>query len=718
MTERRWTAIAAMVSALLAAVIVHFGLQVKRTDLHDPLGYEQDALLILPFVHGTLEFGHHWTNPRLGLPGEGQRQHDYPVVDHLHFGLIRGLGMLIRDPMVTFNVYYLLTYPLVAGFATWAYRRLDLSVIASVSGGVLYAFLPFHFLRGELHYFLSAYFLVPPGIILAVRISRGESLWRPSSTAFGTLAWLAAISMAGAYYAFFTCVLIAISTLGSVLKTRTWNSACVGLAMLATLFVAGVVNHAPSAIERARIGVNRAPADRIPEEADLFGLKLTHLVLPIRDHRIASFANLHKGHNHAGRTSETENEMASLGLIGAIGLVAGIVATLFGLNRSPTSSTLGTLLVGTLLVAVIGGGGPFFNYMISPQVRAWCRISIFIGFIALWWPLMGIDRWTSAWPPFLRIAMVACLTMVGVLDQTPKWWFTPAIAEHHAHIAGFSKTDRAFFAAMESAMPPGSAVLCLPFSEYPEPRDPSRPITYRQVSGYLHTRTLRFSYGAMKHRAADIWQRSLSREEPASMLERAVLMDFDAVSLWDFAVEPERRAKLHAALGPANGRHPHEIATWYDLRPHRERMKREWGDAEFERRRNAERNAVTLEWLGTFRCHSDDHRERTAWSARGTAELHVINPTDQPVEMAISWRWKSDVKATLDVKFEGPIVNDRFVVGSEPIMKTLNWQAPPGRSKIPIRIRKNDVGEPGTPYLDLVTVDEIRVVAKDRRVLN
>lgn len=718
MTDRRSTALAALISVLLAAVLVYFGLQIKQTDLHDPLGYEQDALLILPFVHGTLEYGHHWTNPRLGLPGEGQRQHDYPVVDHLHFGLIRALGMLIRDPMVTFNLYYLLTYPLVAGFATWAYRRLDLSVIASVSGGILYTFLPFHFLRGELHYFLSAYFLVPPGIILAVRLLRGESLWQPTSTMIGTLAWLVAISMAGAYFAFFTCLLIAISTLGIALKTRSPGSAKPGLAMLATLFAAGVVNHAPSAIERIQIGANRAPADRLPEEADLFGLKLTHLVLPIRDHRMPALAYLHQAHNHTGRPCETENEMASLGLIGAIGLVVGIVVTLFGLNRSPTSATLGILLVGTLLVAIIGGGGAFFNFMISPQVRAWCRISIFIGFMALWWPLIIIDRWTSAWPQFLRIMMFVALTTLGLLDQTPKSWFTRAIAEHHAHVAGFSKTDRAYFAGMESALPPGSAVLCLPYSEYPEPHDPSRPITYRQVSAYLHTKTLRFSYGAMKHRAADIWQRSLSREEPARIVERAILMDFDAVSLWDFAVEPERRAKLHDVFGPANGRHPHDIATWYDLRPHRERMKREWGDAEFDRRRKAERDAVTLEWLGTFRCHSNDHRERIAWSARGTAELHVINPTVQPVEMTVSWRWKSEVKATLDVKFEGSAVHDRFVVGSEPVTKTLTWQAPPGRSKLSIRIRKNDVGEPSTPYMDLVTVDEIRVVAKDRRVLN
>src|SRR5262249_31522185 len=145
---------------VLTCLLVAAGLRLDAADITAPFYYDEDALLILPMVKATLERGSHWRNERMGYPGV-QELHDFPVVDHLHFALIWLLGRAFSNAVVVFNLYYLLTYPLTTLAAMYTFRRLGLTLPAAALGGLLYAFLPYHYMRGENHYFLSAYWLVP-----------------------------------------------------------------------------------------------------------------------------------------------------------------------------------------------------------------------------------------------------------------------------------------------------------------------------------------------------------------------------------------------------------------------------------------------------------------------------------------------------------------------------------------------------------------------------
>src|SRR5262249_56202338 len=44
----------------------------------------------------------------------------------------------------------------------------------SIFVSLLYTFLPFHFARGQHHLFLSAYYFIPPVVMVALWICRGE----------------------------------------------------------------------------------------------------------------------------------------------------------------------------------------------------------------------------------------------------------------------------------------------------------------------------------------------------------------------------------------------------------------------------------------------------------------------------------------------------------------------------------------------------------------
>ena len=205
-----------LAAVLITTLVLVVGLRLDKADFHAPFTYEYDALLILPFVKEVVEGGHHWRTARLGAPGV-QELYDFPVVDHLHFAVVWGLGRVFPSPVVVFNLFYLLTYPLTAITALAVCRRYGLSGPAAVTAAVLYAFQPYHYLRGQTHYFLAAYYMVPFAVMVMLDLCRGRLPFfplRPDGTrrfsvrdrdTAVAVAVAVATSASGAYYAFFTC---------------------------------------------------------------------------------------------------------------------------------------------------------------------------------------------------------------------------------------------------------------------------------------------------------------------------------------------------------------------------------------------------------------------------------------------------------------------------------------------------------------------------------
>src|SRR5262249_32652909 len=67
------------------------------------------------------------------------------------------------------------------------------------------------------------------------------------------------------------------------------------------------------------------------------------------------------------------------------------------------------------------------------------------------------------------------------------------------------QSDADFVARIEASVPPGAMIMQLPFVPFPEHIDVENMHDYELLRGYLHSRKLRWSYGAMKGRPAAHW---------------------------------------------------------------------------------------------------------------------------------------------------------------------------------------------------------------------
>lgn len=695
--------------ALATVAVLAAGLRLESADLRTPFAHHGDTLLILPLVKATVERGSHWRNERFGAPGV-QELHDFPVVDHLHFAAIWVLGQFIPDPFLIFNLYHLLTYPLTTITGMFVLRRLGLSVPAAGVGGLLYAFLPYHYLRGQGHYFLAAYFLVPLALLVSLRVCGGRlpffrrdpdgryrlRLW--SAGALSVVLIAAATASAGAYYAFFACALLLFAGCYGWVAAGTWRALASAGLVVAVIVAAGVANHAPTFSYQYHFGRNSTPTARLPEEAEEYGLKMTHLFLPVARHHSRALAEVRSIHDSDIRPLQTENTDASLGLIGSAGLVVLLAVALLPGRRAWLLGPLSGLAVFAVLLGTIGGLGALFNLLVTPQVRCYNRISVFVAFLGLAAACWLIDRafvGRAGWAKWLRWPAFLALAAFGVWDQTDRRWFTPAFAAERETVADRFRTDAAFFAEVERTLPGGS-VFNLPYVAYPETFAVGKVFSYDHARGYLHTDTLRWSFGAMEGREADLWQREVSIAPPERMLPRLVARGFDALFIDRRGYSPAEADALTAGvlklLGPGvqSVSHPNGHEVVYDLRDYRDRL-REKDPAAFDELKLREAEAVSVLWLDGFYSFEPFGQEwKHRWCGpRGSAVF--INPADRPRAFRIEAVFRTKYPEFSDLRIDGgPIWTERFPIHNESPMTSRVIVVPPGRHSLRFRGRLPD----------------------------
>lgn len=726
----RWRRLAWYSGAMvLTCLLVAGGLRLDQADLYAPFYYDLDSLLILPMVKATLErgFGGHWSNERVGAPGI-QELHDFPVIDHLHFLAIWLLGHCFTNVIFIYNLYYLLTFPLTTLTAMIAFRHLRLSLPAAAVGGILYSFLPFHYQRWEHHYFLSAYWVVPLSLLPVLAICKGDLPFfrkQPDGTYCRNLvSWRSlalailgvAVASGGAYYAFFTCAILAFAGCYGWVVHRTWRAVAAAGGLIAIIVAFGLVNHIPTIVYQAKYGRNPV-TDRLPEEADIYGLKVTHLLLPINDHNLRVMNQIKLIYLSGDRPSENENQTASLGIIGAAGFVGLIVLLLLPVRRPWWPyNPLAAVVAFCYLLATIGGFGSIFNLIVTAQIRAYNRISVFIAFLCLVAVLWTIDRWlltiTHPRARRIRFGVWMAVLLIGLFDQTPFPWFKSGIIKTLDEQASRFRADAEFFSQIEQRLSPGAKVFCLPYAAYPERQPTYKMATYEHSRGYIHTNTLAWSFGAMKGREVDAWQidvgHHLSKENIRERLKRIVAAGFDGVFIdgRGFPIEGPLTAtmlineiqKAYQAEPHRSGPklpeiiHPDGVQVFLDLRAYRDAWRAN-PDNDYDGYARHERDWVAVIWLDGFfspEPTGSGHefrfgpRDATAW---------FINPTDRNRRFRIRMTFGGPTVGIRRFKLTG-LVNEEFHVLTKPgdmdarrYGREMSWDitVPPGRH--PLRIR-------------------------------
>jgi hypothetical protein len=595
----------AATSVLCAAWALHLW----QADLAIPLRYTpvDDTKFYLMLVKAITDHGWFQTNASLGAPF-GQKLYEYPQGgDDLSLLIVRALALFTSNPALVVNLFFLSTFALVSFTSHIVLRGLGVAARPAAVVSVLFSLLTYHFFRGESHLLLSAYYAVPLAAYLFLKVLDGGQLFarRAQSEAGArwtswlsprTLVTLASCAVVGSdnlYYATFAvAMLLAASAI--MLAARRWQAGLIGLVLVALISVTAIANLSPSLSYRAQHGGDallERSATFTESSDEGFPLRLANLLLPAPSSRIEPLREAAKKYDNVIAPGYCEACYASPGTVGAVGLIWLLLGALvalvgaggwFAKRALPRHASVGVILA--LAVASVGGIASLIEVFITPDIRAWNRISVFIAFLSLLAVALLLERLIARLGSGRGGRALASVALLGVLvfgvyDQTSASFVPP-----YAETSRQWRSDSRFVAEIERRLPRGASVLQLPYVPFPEGY-PETPVgetvatystKYELLRGYLHSSSLRWSYGAMKGTAAD-WSAQLAGEPVPYVVAAAAASGFDGLWVDPAGFDSDKASALRLALEGLLAAppllSPRGDLWFFDLRPYLARLR-------------------------------------------------------------------------------------------------------------------------------------------------
>jgi phosphoglycerol transferase len=551
--------------AVGAAILLTFlSLRLWQANLRIPLQFRGDAGAFAMIVKTVVDEGWYWSNSHLGAPGVFT-MFDFPIADGFHLFVFKVMSWVTSQWAVLFNLYYLLGFPLITLAALAVFRHFRVSYLPALAGSLLYAFLPSHLLKGQLHYFLDIFYQVPLAILVALWLCAPDPplardparRWWPglelrrrrSLAALGICVLTAGTGM---YYAFFAGLLMLTAGIWASIERRRAANAVVAAVLTGVLVVGLGVQALPSALYHRRHGPNPAVANRQPIEAEMYALKITDLLLPVQGHRYSRLRSIKERYDsYAPFPGEVAT--TSLGLVGSAGFLALLAMVLFrwrpGVFAQEPLGRIAGLNAFAVLFATFGGFGSLFALVVTPQIRTYSRMHVFIAFFALFAVVVfmeSIRRKHARLGMFLPFLVLGC----GLFDQV-----TPAVARSYQESERRYTVDDQFVRQIESVLPAGSMVFELPYMTFPEAGSVLYMMDYDPVRYYFHTRSLRWSYPAMAGRPEAAWVKATSQLPAPEMVAELRRAGFRGVVV-DVAGYTESAVPIKDAIRKVLGHQP------------------------------------------------------------------------------------------------------------------------------------------------------------------
>jgi phosphoglycerol transferase len=532
---------------IMTLLILMWVMRLWQADLRIPFTYTGDELAISTFVKGMIDNGWFLHNSFIGMPF-GLDRNDYPMSDTLNILLLKIVSLFLPNWALTLTVSYLGTFLLTTLSTMFVFTQFGISYLPSLLASLLFSFVPYHFIRGDGHFFLSAYYMVPLIVMVILWVYSEENFFFVQDKTTGkrklyllnfkvivSVIIALLVASAGVYYAFFAAFFLFISGISGYCHKKSVEPLLVS-GLLVTLIATGVlINILPSLVYKYKHGENIRVAKRNSEEAELYGMKIAQLLLPVSGHRFYKWANLKAQYNSTAPLVN-ENDSATLGIIGSLGFLS-LTGSLFcrgkdhyvNPNLRDYYLLLSFLNISAVLLGTVGGLGSLFSLVISPQIRAYNRICIYIAFFSLFAVAILLETFytkhvKSNFGKSAFCSFVGILLVLGIFDQTTRS-FAPAYEQVKAEY----NNDNTFVRSIESSVPEHSMIFELPYVPFPENPSPHKMGSYEHFKAYLHSKNLRWSYGAMQGRVGDSFQKRVAAEPVGKMAECLAFAGFEGI---------------------------------------------------------------------------------------------------------------------------------------------------------------------------------------------
>ncbi|HTA31370.1 MAG TPA: hypothetical protein VK731_12840 [Candidatus Cybelea sp.] len=523
--------------ALIAVVVVAWGLARDRLSLKNwqlPFQYEGDGLAIDAWLKSGSEGNFiplvEEGSPRLNAPYDAN-WYDYPSNGKFIYFLLGMASKVIGFfPAATLGVVCAYVFAAISFYLCC--RLLHHSPLWSFVGAVLFS-LTYDTVFRNWAQLQLAYDYMLPFAMLSVWLIMASKRMEPG----GRLAWicLGTSFMMGldlpyytGMYGQFLCFAMAAQLLGR----RRKENLRIGAMSMGITVATFLVYNGRTLIYGWTHGKNSLALARNYFETELYALKPIEFFIPPPEHHIDALARIGE-HYRASAWVKGEMFYPYLGLIASIGLVWMFVEMFQLLNRKPKQKlprrfpAFGPQVSWIVLYSVIGGVNCMIGFCGFQLFRASNRYSIFVSLLALMFLVARMSVLTRRWSAGWKYGLAAAVLLIGLDDQLPSRSSPEEVGRSDRLLA----SDRAFGETLEEKLPHGAMVFQMPVMAFPEGLPIRDVSTYEMFRPYLFTKTIRFSYGAVRGRPREDWQYEVEKLPPAEIIATLEKYGFSALYL-------------------------------------------------------------------------------------------------------------------------------------------------------------------------------------------
>ncbi len=340
--------------------------------------------------------------------------------------------------------------------------------------------------------------------------------------------------------------------------------------------------------------------------------------------------------------------------------------------------------IWAILLGTIGGFSSLFGLLVSPMIRGYNRISIYIAFFSFFMVCILLNQLKQYLSQKKRLSgFYFCLALVlvfGITDQVPSSVYPIA----KTLVPQFEQSkrwvnDENFFRKVEASMPKNSAIMQFPHMTFPECAWVHGVPTYDNIRGYLHTSHLRWSY-PMRGRHVDRVLSKVSAEPIVEQVRDLAVSGFTGISI-DRRGYPDNAVAMEEALSSSLNQKPivsdDGTMSFFSMVNYVKTLHDSMTASEWESARALLWEHPDVQFGAGFHGLEVHGSESWRWS-QNESEFVLDNPTTKPMQVEMRFVCLTGQPTDSIVSIKSPILSIDLTTSNKGVSFVKTFVLPPG----------------------------------------
>jgi phosphoglycerol transferase len=224
-------------------------------------------------------------------------------------------------------------------------------------------------------------------------------------------------------------------------------------------------------------------------------------------------------------------------------------------------------------------------------------------------------------------------------------------------------------------------IFQLPYIPFPEYPSVNQMKDYDHFRAYLHSKNLRWSYGAMKGREGDVWQKQISSAPLSELVLKLAFAGFNGIYIDRYGYV-DKGAQIESEIAEKLGSNPvisgNGRLVFFNMTEFNKRLKERYAEPEWQLKQDLALHPLNLSWRGGFSDLEVGPGKAWRWCS-SEGELQIDNTSQLTRRVLIQMSFSSGHQEYSDLSISSLLFTEKLRINANPTPYSKTIDVPPGQ---------------------------------------